>query len=333
MAKIYKSLALLFAGALASVLGTLLFLPPLPTIVLIILGAIVIILILYGSGATSKMWKCYNLRRRKGNRLMSPKLGMLNDIEWEPQNKKISTGTNISSKEWKKEIEKLARENRVKIKVELIDIRKNFDPYFAILNPYGGVYPERDIKNSEILNKILTYVSEGGLFVNVADIPGYFAYNPLLRRRLDATPPIYGINITGGKISVHPIRPFELTPFMEKLGLQVLNIEGELLFNWDMEFEEEFNSIVNKIKDDKEINAHRAVVCERNVEAIIKPKMLNGTRVTPLFFVNYGNGKFLISLVWLDNSPKNTKIKKVLAEMVIKLVREKRDDQTWKNFA
>jgi len=239
---------------------------------------------------------------------------------WDLENNEISSGTNISPREWKEEIEKLARENRVKIKVELSDIRKNFDSYFAILNPYGGVYPELDIRSSKTLDKILTYVSEGGLFVNVADIPGYFAYNPLLRRRLDATPPIYGINNTGGKISVHPIRPFELTPFMEKLGLQVLNIEGEPLFNWDMEFEGEFNSIVNKTEDDNKINVHRAVVCERNVKPIMKPKMLNDKCVTPLFFVNYGNGKSLISLVWLAKYPQKTKIKKVIAETIIKLM-------------
>lgn len=329
MANIYKSLALLFAGALASVLGTLLFQPPLPTKYLCILVVVVVLLILYGSDVISKKWKSYNLWRGKGNRLMVPKLGILSDIEWEPHNQEISTWTNISSKEWKKEIEKLAGENRVKIKVELINVRKNFDSYFAILNPYGGVYPERDIKTSETLNKILTYVSEGGLFVNVADIPGYYVYNLLLRRRLDATPPIYGINITGGQISVLPVRPFELTPFMEKLGLQVLNIENKPLFNWDVEFEEKFNSIIKD--DEKRIKVHRTVVFERNVEAIIKPKMLNDKRLTPLFFVNYGNGKFLISLIRFENY---SQIKKVLAETVIKLMGEKkRDGRIWKSFA
>lgn len=335
MANIYKSLALLFAGALASILGTLLFQPPLPASYYRICGAIIVILILYGSGAISKMWKSYNLWRRKGNRLIVPKLGILDDMKWNPQDKEISTGTNISPEEWKKEIEKLARESKVKIKVELIGIKKNFDPYFGILNPYGSVYPERDIKNSETLNKILTYVSEGGLFINVADIPGYYAYNLLLRRRLDATPPIYGIDRTpNGRIQIIPVRPFELTPFMEKLGLRVLNIERTPLFNWNVEFEEKFNSIVNKIWEDKHhINVHRAVVVERNIEAIIKPKKLNNEHVTPFFFVNYGNGKFLISLVWLDY-PQNTKIKKALAEMVIRLMEEqKRDDQAWKNFA
>ncbi len=322
MANTYKSLALLFAGALASVLGTLFIqhLSP-PRCLLYPLVVIGVILIFYGSGLISNRWKHYNLWRRRGHWLIAPKLGILSDIEWKTQYKEISTCTNISSKEWKEEIVKLAKESRVKIKVELINTKKNFDSYFAILNPYGGVYPEHDMKNYETLNKILTYVSEGGLFVNVADIPGYWVYNPLLRGILDATPPIYGIAINDGQVSVRPVRPFELTPFMEKLGLRGLNTEHTPLFNWDVEFEKKFNSIANKTKYDiKEIEVHRTVVVERNVEAIMKPKKHNDESVTPLFFVNYGNGKFLISLVRLVKYPQNTKIKKMLAETIIKLM-------------
>ena len=77
------------------------------------------------------------------------------------------------------------------------------------------------------MKKIFNYVEEGGVFINVADIPGYFAYNSPLGRKLDTTPPTYFMERRpDGKISISTERVFERTPFLEKLGLQVLNIEN-----------------------------------------------------------------------------------------------------------
>lgn len=313
MSDIKKNLALLFAGAFASVIGGLIFRPPVRDIYLGGLIAIVVILIFYGSGMISKICHSYHLWARRGNYLVTPKVGILNDMGWDLENKEIYSWTDISPKEWKKEIEKRAGEDKIRIKVKLIDTKKNFDSYIVILNPYGGVYPERDLKNFETLNKIFNYVNEGGVFVNVADVPGYWAYNPLLKRRLDATPPIYGIGETpGGEISLKPIRPFELTPFMEKLGLQVINAESTELFGWKAEFKEKISEAIKGIK---EIKIHRAVVVERNVDPIMEPKRFGERNVTPLFFVSYGEGKFLISLIF-ESYNRDSKIKKALASII-----------------
>lgn len=319
--KKYKDLALLIAGALASVIGGLLLKPPVCGIYLWILGTIVVILILYGSDTISKMYHRYNIWARKGNRLVALKVGILSDMGWDLKNKEIYSWTDISPEEWKKEIEKQANENKVEIKVKLIDVKKNFDSHIVILNPYGGVYPERDVKNYKTLDKIFDYVNEGGIFVNVADMPGYWAYNRLLKRRLDATPPIYDINSTpDGKILINSLRPFQLTPFMEKLGLRVHNIENSELFSWDVEFEDKCTRMV---KEMKEMKVHRVVVVERNVDPIVKPKRLGqiDAEVTPLFFVNYGEGRFLISLVF-ENYSQNNKMKEVLVDILLHSIGE-----------
>ncbi len=103
MANSLKSLALLFAGALASVIGGLLIQAPLLDIRSGILGATVIILLLYGSGAVSKMGHRFNLWKRKGNRLVAPKMGILSDMRWDLKNKEIYSWTGISPEEWKKD--------------------------------------------------------------------------------------------------------------------------------------------------------------------------------------------------------------------------------------
>jgi hypothetical protein len=243
-------------------------------------------------------------------------------LDWDLTSGEITAWTDIKPEEWKLEIENQAKEEKVRLKVELITARTNFDPYRFVVNPYGGVYPEHDVKKFVTLNKIFDYVNEGGMFVNVADIPGYWAYNPLLRRRLEITPTIYGINQRpDGGMAIIPVKPFELTPFMERLGLRVLNTERVPIFNWNTEWVSRPDKTSESMK---ETRVHRAVVVEKNVEPIIKPKGEKGLgSLTPFFFVNYGEGKFLISLLFIDKSfPENTGMKKVLIEMILKLIRE-----------
>lgn len=320
MAKILRSLTLLFAGALASVLGGLLFQSTVIDIRIWILVAMVIVLILYGSGSISKMWHNFNLWKRRGNTLIAPKVGIFNDMRWDLEDNEIRTYVDISPEERKKNIERCAKENKIKIRVKLIDVKKNFDSYTVILNPYGGVYPEHNFKNFETMNKILNYVNEGGIFVNIADIPCYWAYNPLLKRKLDTTPAFYGTVNKNGQMIIMPIRTFERTPLMENLGLKIISTENHPLFNWNVELEEKFKMISQDIG---EINVHRVAIVERNVEPIIKPRRLNQeNKITPFFLVNYGNGKFLISLLF-ENNTDNRKIKKVIPKVIIKLIKKK----------
>jgi len=327
MANILRQLALLFAGALASVIGASLFLALHPNRcpeVYIISGSAMFLLILYGSGAITGIRNSFHLWRRR-TPLLSPKVGILSDMRWEQDNDQISSGTQVSPEDWERESQKWARSERGKIKIELIDAKKSFTPYVAVINPYGGVYPEHNLKNFETMNKILNYVKEGGLFVSVADTPCYWAHNPLLKRRLDSTPPIYGIDKrANGSIGLIPVRPFELTPLMKELGLQVINTEGNPVYNWDNpQVADRFKEAVPEIGQTT-INVHRAVIVERNVEPIIEPRMYGQMRLTPFFLVNYGDGKFLISLIFLRVShPQNLIMKEVLAKLITKLAKER----------
>jgi len=261
--------------------------------------------------------------RRKDHKFLHPKIGIISVKGSGPESEEIYSCTDIIPEGWKEEIQRQSKKDGVTINVILIDAKRSFDSYVAILNPYGGAYPERDIKGNETLNKIFDYVNKAGLFVNVADIPGYWAYNLLLKRRLDATTPIYGVDKTpNGKISITRIRPFELTPFMEKLGLRVLNTENSPLTNWKVEFEDRFKRIA---EDVDEIKVDRATVVERNVKPIIKPKVDGQTGLTPLFLAGYGNGEFLISQIFFDNKsrPQNNKMKGILTKILIQLIKGK----------
>lgn len=309
MRTIYRELALLFAGALASIIGTLLIKSPATNGTILLLCLAIILLILYGTGVITTMNHKRNLFTRKINKI----IGIFNDMAWETENKEISAWTNISPVDWKNAIEQYAITNKARIKVRLMSIDDNFDRYTAILNPYGGVYPERNLKEYTTLNRIFDYVEHEGIFINVADIPGYWAYNPLLKRRLDATPQIYGtVQDKSGKIAFVPARLFELTPFMERLGLRVLNTTS---YSFSSSWSLENKSGINK---QLAINADRAVVEEKNVVPIIKSQVFNGFKVTPIFYTKYGDGKFLTSLIWFDSSRKlNDSVRDLLIELII----------------
>lgn len=319
---IHRSLALLIAGALIGIFGSLLI--PVLNIYFVVSGVVLIIfLFLYGSGAISPRHR-YNMWRRRC-KWLGLKVGILNDIESDIKNEEIHT--HIRTEEWKKRIEQHAKNGEVKIKVNLINVKEIFDSYAAIINPYGGVYPESDLKNFKTLDRIFNYVGDGGLFVNVEDIFGYFAYNALLRRKLDATPPAFWDveREPNGRGKLVPRRPFERTPSMEKLGLRILNTENTSLYRWNIEFENTFRKVL--YQGICGVKVHRVVVVEKNVEPVVKPKKLqSGEDVTPLCFVNYGNeGKFLMSLFWISKQEKSIqeKLEKILAKLVVNFIKSR----------
>ena len=118
-----------------------------------------------------------------------------------------------------------------------------------------------------------------------------------------------------GKISISTKRVFERTPFLEKLGLQVLNIENSEHVIWDVELEDDFKDIV-KISGVTTMKIHRAIVTEKNVIPVIKPKILNNVKITPLFFVRFGEGRFLISLIFENENIQNAKVKNILLDLI-----------------
>jgi hypothetical protein len=258
--------------------------------------------------------------RRKAKRIFAAKIGILADIDWKPE-EWDNAWSDITPEEWKQEIERNAKQNNLKVKVKLISTAKNLDPYTAILNPYSGVYPEADITNSESLNKIFDYVSEGGTLINVSDIPGYWQYNPKLKRMLDATPPIYyGVTTH----DVEAIRKFELTPFMKRMGLKAYNTEGAPVHDWKVEFAEGFNSLKNA---GMQIKVQRTIVVEKNVKPIIKPISAEGIgEMTPLCMVFYGKGIFIISLPGINKkrNPENIELKRVISQVLSRLIKEGR---------
>ncbi len=229
-------------------------------------------------------------------RWKNPKIGILNDMGWDTTNPEISSYTNISPEQWKQAL------NDSTFEAKLIDVNSEFDGFVAILNPYGAVYPETDVNSFATLRKIQDFVKEGGLFVNIADIPSYYAYDLKIKRRLDLTQAIY----MSQNNQVTVVRPFELTPMVKELGLRVLAIIPAQQQN--------FNAFSQTAQS---IFAERIAVMERNTISLIPTIQSQGFKISSFFEAKYGEGDFLVSLIFLDSSAHNQQAKDTLKNAIV----------------
>jgi hypothetical protein len=225
--------------------------------------------------------------------LKNPRIAVLNDLGWDPTDVgRISTYTGISPEEWCKAIRKSLPEH---VEIDLITARKNFDPYIMVLNPYGGVYPEYDVEHNGTLTKILDYVRAGGVFVNVADVPCFWAY-PLLerkrRRRIG-----WGISRPDLEKGVDQLR----TPLVDRLGVPVYGYNEP---KWPLVFEKAYDI---KLESCPTVLLDRVMQAEWKtgtgfeplVDAVICPRKVGRLSVTPFCRVDFGEGEFLISTLLL----------------------------------
>jgi hypothetical protein len=299
----WRSLSLVLAGAIIGFI--VIFVPPQQLNILGILGlsALALFFLTYGVGIPQHYYHRLLLDCRKNQPF---RIGIMNDMGSDTSDDQIFACTDIPPENWKATLEQNAKQRGVKIHVGFVKTSQNFDKYIAILNPYGSVYPESDLKNLTTLKKILDFVKEGGIVVNVADIPSYWAYSPTLHRRVDATPSVYvGAPVVSG-VQIASLRPFDLTPLMKELSLRCLNEDQGIQIS--------LNNIVPGTNPN--VTLRRRVVVESNVESLANaPQITTPTSkidTSPLFIVRYGEGDFLISLIWINDSTHTPEMKELI---------------------
>ncbi|MBZ5640261.1 MAG: hypothetical protein LAO51_16065 [Acidobacteriia bacterium] len=307
-----KALLLLAAGAVLSVAAGAIWPTPWPLKVSIAVIVVTLVIAAYASDAPAKSWRAIEKLRRRA-RWLPPRVGVLCDLDSDPNNPETFAWTIRSPSQWVDEIKKLAVAIGTKIHVKQIEASSSFEPYSAVLNPYGGVYPELEPDALGTLNKIADYVNRGGLFVNVADIPCYWSHNPRINRKIDATP-FMGFDEAG-----RPIRPFWKSPIVEKLGLWIRKPNADdSNCTVDVELADKFAHIDDDLA---RVRVDRMVVCERNVEPIFRPIRVGDLSFTTFFFAGYGKGRFLISLLFMGAThPENKGMPRLIGKVLLDAV-------------
>jgi HEPN domain-containing protein len=109
------------------------------------------------------------------------KLGMLNGHvdETDSSEKPCSkyTFSEFKIEDWEKRLSQISLSGRPKFEIEKIPISRVSNEFALIINPFGEVYPETDVKKRFAFNHLRNYVEEGGVLVNVAGFPFFYAWD------------------------------------------------------------------------------------------------------------------------------------------------------------
>jgi|GEM_PF-1441908 HEPN domain-containing protein len=109
------------------------------------------------------------------------KIGILNGYvdERDPTEKPCSRYyyTEFKIQDWENRLLQFSASNGKKYLVEKIPISSVGNEYAVIINPFGEVYPERDIKQRFAFNRLKEYIEDGGVLVNVAGFPFFYAWD------------------------------------------------------------------------------------------------------------------------------------------------------------
>ena len=79
--------------------------------------------------------------------------------------------------DWLGRLSQIEENGKPRFQVESLNAGKIDNTYALIINPFGEVYPESDIKKRPVFEAIKEYVLNGGVFVNVAGFAFYYAWN------------------------------------------------------------------------------------------------------------------------------------------------------------
>jgi hypothetical protein len=221
--------------------------------------------------------------------------------------------TDIPPSEWVEEIRKACAARQVKVRVRLMFAKGIHDGYVAIVNPFGATYPESSFDRYPMYNTLLQFIRRGGLFVNVADLPTYFAFNPLLGRSIDRTPAVY--TTAGGER-----RFFTRVPLLEELAVRVWNCEGLgppiVSFRLNPNFASCGPPQLSLVATRLALTAPGD-----NLDPVLDPETVGDQLSTPLCMCKYGDGQVLASLSFLaDRYSQNRVLLALIANVVAQQV-------------
>ena len=261
--KIIKKLSLLLAGSLIGISAALFEVEISKHLLWIVV--LILLLILVGVGLldwirTFYLYCVFFINKK------TKRIGLFASYEVRSDN---SSWVNVSLNQILNELTKS------KVKFGIITKDKNFEKYPIVVNPYGGVYPETNLSSLKTLNNIFSYVREGGIYINIADIPFYYAYDENLKRRIDTTP-------LAGDFS--QVRSFLQTILTKKLHCFVYGlVSGE-------DFKDGIERIIELPG-----NAHNFFHKEITINGSDK-------KFSPFLAIPYGCGYFVFSTIAIDET-------------------------------
>jgi hypothetical protein len=327
--KTFKTTFLSFgASLLASVLTLSIYIDELKTyqqIFLYVFTAIGIICLSMGTGFLLENIVNPILRKWRQH---FPAIAIINDLPWS-SSKGTYAWVDTTSTQWKENLNREAAQKNIKANIVLTSINRLWqriiiERYNVIINPYGPVYPEINIKEFPVWNALSSYTINGGTIISVADIPFYYAYDVTKEVRYNLNKnnsyfiakeyKVAGKSMRLSDGTLIDISPFSGTPFLEETRTSVVNIEHLGINTATIKVEAPDKPI--EIKD---IKIHRAFrLDKKNSSKTFIEININDELFSPLSIIDYGKGHFIVSLLFLDNV-QNDNVKMQISDLMVKL--------------
>ncbi|MBL8015339.1 MAG: hypothetical protein JNK26_04090 [Candidatus Doudnabacteria bacterium] len=236
---------------------------------------------LYAHNYPSDPVKHFALKTRRKSKTV--RVGIFNDIPWTENEDTNHSWNNIKPEVWKSVFLENYLNNGHVI-VDMVNTGSNLYEYDILVNPYGGLYKDSNLDKRPVLNKILDYVKEGGLYINVSDTPFYYTFREELGYRVESR--IQGVYLG------HPF-PGQITPLTSELNFYCTqHLHGEI----SESFTDDYKYL--ELHEKPKIKMFRfAPVTGTGIKSIYEPVIRDGKEYSSLFFARYGDGSFLISLL------------------------------------
>ena len=167
------------------------------------------------------------------------------------------------------------------------EIDSSFD---AVLNPFGETYPEEDYQSKATYLRILNYLSNGGLFVNVSGFPFFY----------------YWDHDRGQNIAIAPTR-YVLDPRLRQIT-GFWNFNETVLyrdFHTTLDSRSPTEVIISQEEEDK---AYVGDLLKLNIDRVTQFRAVNSSnthaipllraeesKIYPLSAIKYGNGHLMIA--------------------------------------
>ena len=320
----------------ASLIGSSLFMviekPHTLSLIILALGAL---FLLHGTGFLQEYMVRRVIRRY---RTIRPSIGIISDLPWPRNGSYDGAWSKMKPEEWHSKIKEKLKANRLKAKVKLINITNPWTSFFidrqlVIINPYGSIYPETNIENLAVMQLILRFINNGGIFLNVADVPFFFPYN--LEKNIMYCPTRHGPShfykyqikhlreLISNKQNHKEPYPGLDTPFSEAVMADIMNTEiknNKRIIPMHAAL---------KLKDSnirfENVVIHRGLRCNKNhIKSIVDELEWDGMNFTPLCYAHYGKGKSILSLFFLESDEQQEetreKITNLQCDLIIKEV-------------
>jgi len=162
--------------------------------------------------------------------------------------------------------------------------------YDAIINPFGETFPEEDWPARRTYERILNYINNGGLFVNVAGYPFFYFWDHAQGRSIPTGRPRAYLNPANRSI-VHVIY-FDDTPLYADFGILLDASSPRQVSVYQQDEDKQFVGDLSSLEIDS-VTEFRAVLAGNpNVVPLLRAE---GLELYPLAAIRLGNGHLLVS--------------------------------------